>query len=94
MPVEKIGREVFMNIYLEAEADLDCIKDIIKTMSDNILHTARCQTARLNLISKRDAFINAFVNTDLIFQFVRRELRAYIRNSESRKTLESCGTKA
>jgi len=84
MPVEDIGRAVFMNIYLDAEADIERIKDIIKIMSGNILHTARCQTARLNLISKRDAFINAFVNTDLIFQFVRRELRAYIRRSESR----------
>jgi len=79
MPVDKIAKAVFLNIYLKSKGDIECIKDIITKMADNILHTARCQTARLNLISRRDAFINAFVNTDLIFQYIKNELRHYIK---------------
>ncbi len=81
MPLEKIGREVFLNVYCEAKGDRAKTKQIITTMSENILHTARCQAARLNLISQRDAFINAFVNTELIFQYVHLELIKYLDDS-------------
>lgn len=81
MPVDKIGKAVFLNIYLESEGDIDSIQNIINKMAENILHTAKCQTARLNLICKRDAFINAFVNTDLIIQYIKNELRNYIKKS-------------
>jgi len=84
MPVDKIGKAVFLNIYLESEGDVGCVENVITKMSENILHTARCQTARLNLICKRDSFINAFVNTDLIFQYIKNELRHHIeKTSES-----------
>jgi hypothetical protein len=77
MPVNKIGRVVFQNVLMEYRGDLTRVEKIIKTMSHNILHTAQCQVARLNLISRRDAVINAFVNAELIFQYVNKELMFY-----------------
>jgi hypothetical protein len=83
MPVNKIGRNVFANILLECGGDLERVKSTIKLISHNILHTAQCQVARLNLISKRDAVVNAFVNAELIFQYVNKELRLYTFQLES-----------
>jgi hypothetical protein len=47
-------------------------------MSKEILETARCQMKRLRLISSRDAFLNAFVNTELITRFVVKELNTQV----------------
>jgi len=53
-------------------------------MSEEILHSAKCQVERLNLICNNDAFVNAFVNTDLITNFIQFELKKYMASSSDK----------
>ena len=78
MPLPEIGRAVFLNIYFASRGDLTLAAQIADEMSANILHTARCQTERLRLISRGDAFLNAFVSTELITHFVMNELHDHL----------------
>ncbi len=84
MSIPSIGKAVFLNIYLAAQGDTERAKAIIDSMSRDILETAKCQTARLRLISARDAFLNAFVNTELITHFVVKELNTCIAEMHDR----------
>jgi hypothetical protein len=83
MPVDNIGREVFRNVCADCGGKIECIRGAIKEMSANLFHVAQCQTRRLNLISKRDAFVNAYVTADLIFHFVNSEFREYAQKFET-----------
>lgn len=78
MPPPTIAAALYRNIYVDALGNMPEIESIIRTMQDEILHTTRCQTKRLRLISKRDAFLNAFVAThttaELLFMELRRRL--------------------
>ncbi len=78
MPADKIAKVVFKNIFLESRGNIERVQEKVYVMSDEILHTAKCQVARLNLICSRDAFVNAYVNTDLITSFIKKEMREYI----------------
>lgn len=77
-PLNRIGRAVFQNIYLAEKGNIEQTQKRITKMSQELLHVAQCQTKRLRLISNRDAFVNAFVNTELITHFVSNELDALI----------------
>ena len=78
MPLESIGKAVFLNVYLACQGDVEQATALIDAMSKDILETARCQIKRLRLISSRDAFLNAFVNTELITRFVVKELNTQV----------------
>ena len=62
-PPQAIAESVFRRLYVESRGDLARVSAVVRTMQEEILHTTRCQTARLRLISKRDALVNAFVVT-------------------------------
>lgn len=83
MPADEIGKAVFKNILFELHGHIERMQQAIHVMSDELLHTAKCQVARLNLICKRDAFVNAYVNTDLITSFLKQELKAYISSASN-----------
>lgn len=78
MTADKIAKIVFKNIYFKSHGNIERIQKTVYVMSDEILHTAKCQVARLNLICNNDAFVNAYINTDLITSFIRKEMREYI----------------
>ena len=61
-PAELMAR-VHLNIYWDCKGDRDRIASTLKSFSDEITCTCRCQVSRLQLICKRDALVNAFVNT-------------------------------
>ncbi|MDP6470381.1 MAG: hypothetical protein QGH42_00300 [Kiritimatiellia bacterium] len=63
MPQVQIADAVFRNMYLACEGDLSILVETLSTMQEELLQTAKCQVKRLQLISKRDAFLNAFVAT-------------------------------
>jgi len=78
MPPDEIAKIVFKNIFFELKGNIEVIQKLVSTMSEEILHTAKCQVARLNLICNNDSFVNAFVSTDLITTFIKLELKEYI----------------
>lgn len=78
MPPPDLAAAVYRNLFLAVHGDLDQLRSTIETMQSELLQTARCQIARLQLISQRDAFLNAFVathtSTQLLFDQLRRHL--------------------
>jgi len=77
-PVARIAKSVFQGIFLASDGDLPKVARTISTISRNLLQTAKCQTQRLCLISGRDSFQNAFINTEMIMQVVEIEFEKYL----------------
>ncbi len=75
MTPRDIALAVLRSIYFGACGDMSKVAEIIHTMQEEILHTTRCQMARLRLISKSDAFLNAFVAAHTTTDFLFLELR-------------------
>jgi hypothetical protein len=84
MPASDIAVVAFRNIHTEAHGDMAAVEKIIHTMQEELLHTTRCQMARLRLISNRDAFLNAFVATYNTAELLFTELRKRLREEDSR----------
>lgn len=74
MPSDAISRTVFANVYLHCAGDQQAIQAMLTQMTEEILHTARCQIKRLQLICKQDAFINAIVGTHTTVQMIMNNL--------------------
>lgn len=83
-PPDAIAESVFRSLYLESRGDLARVAAVVHTMQEEILHTTSCQTARLRLISRRDALLNAFVVTQtmttVLFLTLRQLLSEVSRN--------------
>ena len=63
MPTDLIAKAVFLNMYSACRGNMQRLEEILHTMQAEIMQTARCQMKRLRLICRKDAFMNAFVNT-------------------------------
>jgi hypothetical protein len=94
MPPPDIAALGYRNLFCDLRGDMGKIRDTIRTMQDEILQTTRCQMARLELISHRDAFLNAFVATYTITQYVFMELEKRLHQDLGRASLpvEPAGT--
>ncbi len=68
------GREVATRVYLKMywlhKGNLEEIKEMIKRFGEELRVSSTNQVKRLNLVCKNDAFVNAFVNTQLVTQFL------------------------
>jgi hypothetical protein len=80
MPVPQIAKAVFSNVYRVCRGNIGLLEETLETMTEEVLHIATCQAKRLRLISAHDAFLNAFVNTELIPRYVQIELRKCIKD--------------
>jgi hypothetical protein len=79
-PAEEIAVTMLQRLHLEHRGDLAAVSAVAGVMQEELLHTTRCQLARLRLISWGDALPNAFVaahaTAELLFLELRRLLRA------------------
>jgi len=66
----EVAARVYLNMYWFHRGDLEEIKKIIKRFGEELLVSSTNQVKRLNLVCKNDAFVNAFVNTQLVTQFL------------------------
>lgn len=68
------GREVAIRVYLNMywlhKGNPEEIKEMIKRFGEELRVSSTNQVKRLNLVCKNDAFVNAFVNTQLVTQFL------------------------
>ena len=70
MEIEEVAERIYLNIYWHCRGDVPKMKEIIGKFSQEIRHTSQCQIRRLGTICKNDAFINAFVLTQLVADLV------------------------
>ncbi len=74
----RIADAVFRNMYLACEGDLPILADTLCTMQEELLETTKCQVKRLQLISKRDAFLNAFIATETTTELMLMQLERMV----------------
>lgn len=70
MPPDDLAAAVYRNIFLEAQGDRERVAVTILRMREELLHTTRCQMARVKLVCQQDAFLNAYVSTYVVIQIL------------------------
>jgi hypothetical protein len=66
----EVATRVYLNMYWLHKGNLEEIKEMIKRFAEELRVSSTNQVKRLNLVCKNDAFVNAFVNTQLVTQFL------------------------
>jgi len=70
MSGREVATRVYLNMYWLHQGDLGQVKEMIKRFGEELKVSSTNQVKRLNLVCKNDAFLNAFVNTQLVTQFL------------------------
>ena len=66
----EVATRVYLNMYWLHQGNLEEIKEMVKRFGEELIVSSTNQVKRLNLVCKNDAFVNAFVNTQLVTQFL------------------------
>jgi hypothetical protein len=66
----EVATRVYLNMYWLHKGNLEEIKGLIKRFGEELRVSSTNQVKRLNLVCKNDAFVNAFVNTQLVTQIL------------------------
>jgi hypothetical protein len=69
----EVATRVYLNMYWLHKGNLEEIKGMIKRFGEELRVSSTNQVKRLNLVCKNDAFVNAFVNTQLVTEFLIHE---------------------
>jgi len=72
-PKEIAGR-LYLNLYFANNGDKERIKEIITRFNEEIMVTSKNQVMRMNLVCKNDAFMNSFVNTQLLTMLLSMDM--------------------
>ncbi|MGD0918426.1 MAG: hypothetical protein ABSB22_18410 [Thermodesulfobacteriota bacterium] len=67
---KEVATRVYLNMYWLHKGNLEEIKEMIRRFGEELRVSSTNQVKRLNLVCKNDAFMNAFVNTQLVTQFL------------------------
>jgi len=66
----EVATRVYLNMYWFHKGNLEGIKEMLRRFGEELRVSSTNQVKRLNLVCKNDAFVNAFVNTQLVTQFL------------------------
>jgi len=81
MKPKGMASRLYLNIYWLHKADKESIAKLIKLFIEEMRITAQNQVKRLNLICKNDAFMNAFVNTQVVNEFLQMDIEKTVEAS-------------
>ena len=70
MSGKEVATRVYLNMYWLHRGNLEEMKALINRFGEELRVSSANQVKRLNLVCKNDAFVNAFVNTQLVTQFL------------------------
>lgn len=68
MSAKEMSARIYANIYLHNNGDSGKITSEIASLRAEVLGSSVCLVKRLNMICKKDALINAFINTSAIVE--------------------------
>jgi hypothetical protein len=71
MSGREVASRVYLNMYWLHKGNLEEIREMNKRFGEELRVSSANQVKRLNLVCKNDAFMNAFVNTELVTQILR-----------------------
>ena len=84
IPISR-GREVttrmYLNIYWIHKGNKEEISKIVTEFIEKIRITSQNQVKRMNLICKNDAFMNAFVNNQIVTEFLNMDIEKKLEES-------------
>jgi len=72
--VEESSLHMYLNIYWNLKGNQEEIHRRIAQFSEQIRITSENQVKRLNMICKKDSFVNAFVNTQVAIEFLSLDI--------------------
>jgi hypothetical protein len=70
----EVATRVYLNMYWLHRGRLEEIKEMIKRFREELKVSSTNQVKRLNLVCKNDVFTNAFVNTQLVGDFLSMDM--------------------
>jgi len=70
MSGREVATRVYLNMYWLHKGNHEEIEEMIKRFGEELRISSTNQVRRLNLVCKNDAFMNAFVNTQLVTQIL------------------------
>ncbi|MFC1807094.1 hypothetical protein ACFL0T_01855 [Candidatus Omnitrophota bacterium] len=76
-----VAVRVYLNMYWAYKGDKDKLQKIIVKFKEELRVSSDNQVKRLNLICKNDAFMNAFVNTTLVAEFLSMDIEQILTQS-------------
>jgi len=71
---QEMARRLYLNIYWLNKGDMEAVKKTITVFGEQIRITSGNQVKRMSLICKNDAFMNAFVNTQITTVFLSLDM--------------------
>jgi hypothetical protein len=66
----EVATRVYLNMYWLHKGNLEEMEEMLRRFGEELRVSSTNQVKRLNLVCKNDAFVNAFVNTQLVTQFL------------------------
>ena len=74
MGAQGVATRLYLNIYWLHKGKIEEIENFISKFNEEIRITSENQVKRLNLICKNDAFMNAFVSTQVTTEFLTMDI--------------------
>lgn len=72
--VEESSLQMYLNIYWNLKGNQKEIHRLIAQFSEQIRITSENQVKRLNMICKKDGFVNAFINAQIAIEFLSLDI--------------------
>lgn len=79
---EAAGR-IYINMYWQHKGDKAEIDKVIAQFREELMISSENQVKRMNLVSRNDVFINAFVKTQVVSEFLSMDIESAIDKSVS-----------
>ncbi|MDD2703261.1 MAG: hypothetical protein PHC33_04585 [Candidatus Omnitrophica bacterium] len=81
MDLHEIASRFYLNLFFLHKGEKDKVDGIISKFKDDITVTSQNQSARLNMVCKNDAFLNAFTNTQITGLFLSMDMEDVLKKS-------------
>ncbi len=81
MRPKEIAARLYLNIYFLHNGDKEKVREEITALQEEVMVTSKNQVARMNLVCSKDAFMNAFVNTQISTEFLSMDMDKILEKS-------------
>jgi len=81
MDLQEIACRFYLNLFFLHTGDQEEINRVISKFKDEITITSQNQAARLNMVCKNDAFLNAFANTQITSLILSMDMEEVLKKS-------------
>ncbi len=77
----EVAAKVYINMYWQHKGNKEEMDKIIAQFKEELRISSENQVKRMNLVCKNDVFMNAFVNTQIVSEFLTMDIEGTIKKS-------------